>query len=137
MHEVHYDDARYFIDTLKGGKLSASKDDALMKVTKTTKLTQKKVSFLPLKPHFGSDTKSSEEEKDDGDMETTYPSSHFHKRNKHFGSDDSDGEGASLLQIKKVNVDDEENQVESSLHVTRVPEGLYKALDELSVNPVE
>ena len=108
-----------------------------MKVAKTTKPTQKKVSFLLLKPYFRSNTEFSEEERDDGDMETTYPSSHFHKRNKHFGSDDSDGERASLLQIKKVDDDDEENLVESSLHAMRVSEGLYKALDELSVNPVE
>ena len=110
-----------------------------MKVIKTVKLTQKKVSFVPLKPHFGSDTESSEEERDDGDLETTCPSSHFHKRSKHFGSDDSDGEGASLLQIKKVDDvdDDDEIPVEYSLHVTRVSEGLYKALDELSVNLLE
>ena len=65
-----------------------------MKVTKTTKLTRKKVSFLPLKLHFESDTESSKEEKDDGDMETTCSSSHFHIRNKHFGRDDSNGERA-------------------------------------------
>ena len=77
MHEIHYDDARYFIGTLKGGRLFAAKDDALMKISITTKLTQERVSFLPLKPHFGSDTKPSEEERDDGDMETTYPPSHI------------------------------------------------------------
>ena len=103
-HEIHYYDTRYFVDTPKGGKLFAAKD-LLMKVTKTAKLTQKKVSFLSLKPHFRSDTESSKEERDDGDMETTYPSSHFHKRNKHFGSDDSDGDRVSLPQIK--NVDDD------------------------------
>ena len=142
VHEIHYDDARYFVDAPKRGKLFPTKDDALMKVTKTTKLTQKKVSFLSLKPHFGSDTESSEEEEedDDEDMEITLSSSQFYKRSKHFGSDDSDGEGASLSQIKKVDDDtddDDEIPVESSLHVTRVPEGLYKALDELSVNLVE
>ena len=62
--EIHNDDARYFVGTPKGGRLSAIKDDALMKVTKTTKLPKKKVSFLPLKPYFGSDTESSEEEEE-------------------------------------------------------------------------
>ena len=42
-----------------------------MKVAKTTKPTQKKVSFLLLKLHFRSNTEFSEEERDDGDMETT------------------------------------------------------------------
>ena len=78
MHEIHYDNARYFAGTPKGGRLSAAKYDALMKVINITKLIQKEVSFLPLKQHFGRDTESSEEERDDGDMETTYPSSHFH-----------------------------------------------------------
>ena len=86
VHEIHYDDARYFVDAPKEGKLFATKDDAFLKVTKTTKLTQKKVSFLSLKSHFGSDTESSEEERDDRDMEIIYPSSHFHKRSKPFGS---------------------------------------------------
>ena len=72
-----------------------------MKVTKTTKLTQKKVSFLSLKLHFGSDTKSSEEEDEDEDIEITLSSSQFYKRSKHFGSDDSDGEGASR-KLKKL-----------------------------------
>ena len=71
-----------------------------MKVTKTTKLTQKKVVFLPPKPHFGSDTERSENDEEDENIEITRPSSQFYKRSKHFSSDDSIGEGASLLQIK-------------------------------------
>lgn len=54
-------------------------------------------------------------------------------RNQHFGSDDSDREGVSLSPIK-LEEDDDEVIVESSLHVSRIPEGLYKALDELNVN---
>lgn len=135
VHEIHYDDARYFMDTLKGGKLSTAKDDAIMKVTKTTKLTQKKVLYFPLKPHFGSDTESSEKEVDDASIHATYPSSRLHETNQYFGSDDSNREGASLLPTKKE--DDDESLVKRSFHVTRVPEGFYKALDELNVNTVE
>ena len=78
--------------------------DALMKDTKTTKLTQKKVLFLPLKPHFGSVTEFLEEEGNDGDVEITYPSSCFHKRNNHFGNDGYDGERHShkLKRMKAI-----------------------------------
>ena len=38
LHEIHCDDACYFVDTPKGGKLSATKDDAFMKIIKATKL---------------------------------------------------------------------------------------------------
>ncbi|XP_039118805.1 uncharacterized protein LOC120254858 [Dioscorea cayenensis subsp. rotundata] len=137
VHEINYEDALYFLDTPKEGKLSAAKDEAFMKVTKTTKLTQKKVSFLPLKPHFGSDTEPSEEEKDHEDIQIAHSLARRHKKNRHFGSDGSDREEASFLPIKKREEDDDNVLVESSLHVTRMPEGLYKALDELHVNSVE
>ena len=78
-----------------------------------------------MKPRFRSDTKSSEEEDDDEDIEITHPSSHFYKRSKYFGSDGSNGKGASLSQIKKVD-DDDEIPVESSFHVMRIPEGLLQ-----------
>lgn len=68
-------------DSFEGGKFSTSKDDTLMKVNKTTKITQKKVSFLSLICHFESDMKSSEEG-DDGDVEITYTTSCFHERKK-------------------------------------------------------
>ena len=106
VHEIHYNDARYFVDTPKEGQLSAAKDNALMKVTKTTKLNQKKVSFLHLKTHFGSDMVSSEEGGDE-DIEITHPSSQFYKRSKHFDNDDYDGEEASLPQSKKDDDDDD------------------------------
>ena len=79
IHEIHYDDAGYFVDTPLEDKLSTTKDNALKKVIKTTKLTQKKVLFLLLKLQFESDIESSEEEGDDGDMEITCPSSRFMK----------------------------------------------------------
>ena len=45
VHEIHNDDARYFVGTPKGGRLSVAKDDTFMKVTKTTKFTPNRVSF--------------------------------------------------------------------------------------------
>lgn len=39
VHEIYYKDARYFVDTPKGGQDFSTKDDTLIKVTKTMTLT--------------------------------------------------------------------------------------------------
>lgn len=91
---------------------------------------------MPLKQHFGSDIESSKEERDDVDIQITHPSTRRHKRNWYFGSDGFEREGASFPPIKKQE-DNYEILIESSLHVTRILEGLYKALNELNVNSVE
>ncbi|XP_039114762.1 uncharacterized protein LOC120250065 [Dioscorea cayenensis subsp. rotundata] len=64
IHEIHYEDARYYLNAsklTKGGKLPCPEEVSLIKTAKTTLVLQKRESAPP---HFGSDTESSEDESD-------------------------------------------------------------------------
>ncbi|XP_039131814.1 uncharacterized protein LOC120268495 [Dioscorea cayenensis subsp. rotundata] len=64
IHEIHYEDARYYLNaskSTKGVKLPCPEEVSLIKTAKTTPVLQKRE---PMPPHFGSDTESSKDESD-------------------------------------------------------------------------
>ncbi|XP_039130916.1 LOW QUALITY PROTEIN: uncharacterized protein LOC120267326 [Dioscorea cayenensis subsp. rotundata] len=96
VHEIHYEDTKYYLGISKGGKISNLMEKTLAKQSNAMSISKKKESALP---HYGSDTESSGDEND-------------------------------TSQTRR-------SAQESTLHITRVPDGLCKSLDDLKVDTVE
>ncbi|XP_020081023.1 uncharacterized protein LOC109704671 [Ananas comosus] len=125
VHEVRYEDARYFAESEKDIKLSRELEEG--KVQSDKKLSKGKIKIEDNKenviPHFGSDSEDSDDEEQVRKMLETFS----FKLNMPWGEDSSEDEEIFLTSESNMFVRTPE-LIEDSLTITRVPYGHIKSL---------
>ncbi|XP_020082008.1 uncharacterized protein LOC109705667 [Ananas comosus] len=125
VHEVRYEDARYFAESEKDIKLSRELEEG--KVQSDKKSSKGKIKIEDNKknaiPHFGSDSEDSDDEEQVRKMLETFS----FKLNMPWGEDSSEDEEMCSTSESNMFIRTPE-LIEDSLAITRVPDGYIKSL---------